>query len=125
MRDLAEARAVVAAARRLGRPVTLVNEPGAHAWLGPGYLLEMVRQAGADGRDAVAALDCGEDAGFAMLALRVGWRDLHLAGNADAVVRVSAMTGRAGGRFHAVLPDALTLAPGESADEALARWLVP
>lgn len=119
VRTLAEARRAVAVAQRLGRPVVLLTEPGAQAWHGPGYLLEMVRQAGA--RHAV--IDCGGDAGTAMLALRVGWRDLHLSGTADIVSRIAAMVGLAGGRFHAALPPALDLSAVGPVDEPLEQWL--
>lgn len=123
VRDPAEARQVVEVARRLGRPVLLLTEPGAHVWLGPPYLLEMMRQAGADG-DAIGALiDCGRDAGSAMQALRVGWRELHMTGNPDTVRRVAEMTAAAGGRFHECLPAALTLDGSVPVDERLERWL--
>ena len=44
---LEDARAAVAEARRCGEEILLVTAPGACARLGPAYLLEMVRQAGA------------------------------------------------------------------------------
>lgn len=101
---LAEARAAVAAARRQGQPLLLVTEPGACARLGPGYLLEMMCQAGCDGTTARALIDCGPDAGFAMLALRLGWKDIHLSGTPETTKRIAQMIEAAGARFHAVLP---------------------
>ena len=119
VRDRAEARRAVAAGRRLVRPLLLVTEPGAQGWLGPAYLLEMVRQAGA----ARALIDCGPDAGTAMLALRVGWKELHLTGSPANVVRLAEMTVAVGGRFHAALPEAFDLAAAGPVDEPLERWL--
>ncbi|MDA0218474.1 MAG: hypothetical protein O3B22_02655 [Proteobacteria bacterium] len=116
---LEQACAVVAAARRLRAEVILLTEPGAHAWHGPGYLLEMMVQAGAPR----AILDCGRDAGTAMLALRLGWRELHLGMERDGTARIVSMTCACGGRFHAVLPPALALHPGRPVDEPLAQWL--
>lgn len=119
VRTLGEARRAVAVARRLGCPVLLLTEPGAQAWHGPGYLLEMMRGAGA----ALALLDCGKDAGTAMLALRLGWRHLHLRGEPDIVARVAAMAAASGAQFHAGLPPALDLAAAWPVDEALEAWL--
>ncbi len=118
VRGLGEAHAAVEAARRRGSGVLLVTEPGACARLGPGYLLEMMRQAGLD-HDAVRALiDCGADAGYAMLALRVGWRDIHMAGPGETARRVAEMTEAAGGRFHAVLPEASGRGDGPPVDRS-------
>jgi len=119
VRTLEQARRGIAAADRLGGEVVLLTEPGAQAWHGPGYLLEMMTQAGA----LRAILDCGQDAGTAMLALRLGWSEIHLRGDPDRVGRIAAMTMAAGARFHACLPPALDLASAWPVDEALDRWL--
>jgi len=117
--SLAEARRALAAARRLGRDLLLVTAPDAHASLGPAYLLEMMRQAGA----GAATIDCGEEPGIAMLALRIGWRDIHLRGEPDGVERVAQMVRAAGGRFREALPAALDLAAAGPVDEAIGVWL--
>ncbi len=101
---LEEARAAVVQARRCDREILLVTGPGACARLGPGYLLEMMRQAGADTPCARALIDCGGDAGYAMLALRLGWRDIHLNGEPSIVARIADMTRACGGTFHHELP---------------------
>ena len=119
VRDLTEARRVLDLAAALGLEPLLVTERGAHAFLGPAYLLEMMRQAGA----RRALIDCGRDAGSAMLALRLGWRDLHLDGEPDTVRRLAQMTAAAGGRFHARLPPAFEPDAGRSADDRLRAWL--
>ncbi len=115
---LAVARATVAAAQDSDQTLLLVTEPGACARLGPGYLLEMVRQAGFDGETVGALIDCGADAGYAMLAIRVGWKDLHLTGTPDTVERIAQMTEAAGGRFHANLPPNLDKPAGLAVDQS-------
>ena len=64
----------------------------------------MVRQAGADGRLVRALIDCGPDAGYAMLALRLGWREVHVTGEPSAVAGIEDMTLASGGVFHRELP---------------------
>ncbi|MDE0045088.1 MAG: hypothetical protein OXU19_04400 [bacterium] len=94
----------MAKARRCNRAILLVTAPGACARLGPAYLLEMMRQAGADTPSLRALIDCGPDAGYAMLALRLGWRDIHLKGEPSIVARIADMTRTSGGTFHHELP---------------------
>ena len=101
---LEEARAAVEDAQRHDREILLVTAPGACARLGPAYLLEMVRQAGAGTPSVHALIDCGPDAGYAMLALRLGWRDIHLKGEPSIVARIADMTRTCGGTFHDELP---------------------
>jgi hypothetical protein len=113
-----EARAAVTAAQLQGQTLLLVTEPDACASLGPGYLLEMVRQAGLDGATAKALIDCGSDAGYAMLALRLGWKDVHLSGTPETVDRVAQMTEAAGGRFHVDLPSNLEKPAGLAVDQS-------
>ena len=101
---LEEARTAVVDARQCGQEILLVTAPGACARLGPGYLLEMMRQAGAGTPSVRALIDCGPDAGYAMLALRLGWRDIHLKGEPSIVARIADMTKACGGTFHHELP---------------------
>ena len=114
--SLDEARAAVASARHARVPTLLITEPGACARLGPAFLLEMVHQAGIDDDNIRALINCGPDAGYAMLALRVGWKDLHVTGRADTVRRIAEMTESAGGRFHSTLPR-----QSMAVDQSLAR----
>ena len=111
-----QAQSAVASGSALGMAVTLVTAAGACARLGPGYLLEAVHRAGRP----PALLDCGSDPGWAMLALRLGWRDLHLAGPSQAGERIAAMAAACGARFHPALPDAFDL---EADPAGLDAWL--
>ena len=103
---LDEARRVVDEARQRGLAILLVTEPGACARTGPGYLFEMMRQAGADGDRVRMLIDCGPDPGYAMLALRLGWREIHVTGEPPAVASIADMTRSLGGTFHHELPAA-------------------
>lgn len=101
---LDEARAVVGEARERNLPIMLVTGPGACARLGPGYLFEMMRQAGAEGEQVRMLIDCGPDPGYAMLALRLGWREIHFKAEPSIVARIADMTQSLGGTFHHQLP---------------------
>jgi hypothetical protein len=72
--DLATAEAAVAAAAAVGVPVALCSAPGAAAYLGAPLFREIVDRARAKfpDADAVAVLDCGRDAGYALAAWRCG-----------------------------------------------------
>ena len=122
--DLAEVRHVTVMVKRIAKPVLLVTETEACARLGPGFLLAMT---GGDGQrpDLVRALiDCGSDAGYAMLALRLGWREIHVTGAPESVVRIGEMTEAAGGRFHAILPVTFNFAESGPVDQRLEDWLI-
>ena len=102
---LDEALVVVDEARKRNHPILLVTEPGACARLGPGYLFEMMRQAGAGCKQVRMLIDCGPDPGYAMLALRLGWREIHLEAEPSIVARIADMTRSLGGTFHHELPE--------------------
>lgn len=119
VRTLDEARRVVAAARRLDRPVLLLTEAGAEAWHGPGYLKAMMDHAGA----VRAVLDCGDDPATAMLAIRLGWSEIHMTGPTETVERIAGMIVAVGGRFLDRLPESLDVGALGPVDEALERWI--
>jgi fructose/tagatose bisphosphate aldolase len=72
--DLAQARAALVAAAALEVPVALRSAPGAASYLGPAVFRAIIDAARAGGADAdvVAVMDCGQDAGRALSALRHG-----------------------------------------------------
>ncbi len=85
--DLAAARAALAAARESHTAITLQTAPGAAAYAGVGYLMAVIEQAGADKAEAV--IDCGEDAGLALAALRAGWKKLLFSGRRDVCAKLA------------------------------------
>src|SRR5256885_2135234 len=72
--SLAQAVAALSAAAEAGRPVILASAPDAGIYAGPGWFGAVLRAA----REAVPGaqfrplLDCGDDAGAAMAAIRAG-----------------------------------------------------
>src|SRR5262249_9090214 len=70
--SLAHATAAMSAETRAGRAVVLASAPGAGSYVGPGWFRELVATA----REAVpdagcsSLLDCGDDAGATLAALR-------------------------------------------------------
>jgi len=79
---LEHARAALAAALEADVAVTLRSAPGAAAYAGAGYLKAIADSAAKDQPKARATwvIDCGADAGTALGALRIGWKELRFSG---------------------------------------------
>ena len=71
---LADARAALAAAAETGAAVVIESAPGAGAFAGAAWFGEVVRLARAERPevDASSVLDCGDQAGAALGAIRAG-----------------------------------------------------
>src|SRR5437764_428071 len=99
--SLGHAVAALSAAAEAGRPVVLASPPDAGIYAGPGWFREVVRAA----RGAVPAarftaiLDCGEDAGAAMAAVRAGVDAIVFTGRADVAARLGDIAAQAGTRL--------------------------
>jgi hypothetical protein len=80
--SLAHALAALAAAQTLNRPVTVASAPGAALQVGPGWFKAVVDQARATYPDVAvtAILDCGDQPGAVMAALRIGLTHLRFEG---------------------------------------------
>jgi hypothetical protein len=117
--NAAHVRLVLDAAGRLDVAPVLLTPPGAAAYAGVAYLKALVGRA--PGLDAI--VDCGHEAGFAMAAIRAGWRDIHLAGDPDIVAKIDDMANRIGGRLHRTLPPALDLGGPDRPETRLDAWL--
>ena len=98
VRDWAETRAALETARSRGRAVFLCSPPGAAAWLGAGYWAALQTRARAEFSDVdfVLALDCGQNAGDAMAAIRAGVAVSLYRGAAPALARLRDMAAQAG-----------------------------
>ena len=118
--DLEQARAALEAARELGVAIELRSAPDAAAYAGVGYLKALGDLAGQELR-----IDCGEDAGLVMAALRTGCRRLAFSGRADLALRLADMAAQLGAEFrHEQTPPAcLDLAPDADAGPAVRAWL--
>ena len=89
--DLAQARAALQAAAELGVEIELCSAPGAAAYAGIGYLQALGQAAGRELR-----IDCGDDAGLVMAALRVGCRRLAFSGAPNVAAKLADMAAQVG-----------------------------
>lgn len=109
--DLDQARAALAAAAECGRPVTLRTAPGAAAYAGPAYLKRVTDSAlGAHpGSGSEAVIDCGDDPGVTLTALRLGWRRLLFDGHREAGAKLADMAAQMGAEVTRARPPGLDL----------------
>lgn len=82
-----------------GRDVTLVSASGSAAFAGVGFLHALERVLGHP-----VVIDCGDDAGLVMAALREGARDLLFTGQAAIADKLASMAHQLGGRLRCDLP---------------------
>ena len=89
--SLAHATAALKAAARAGRSVVLASAPGAGSYVGPGWFRELVAAA----REAVpeagcsSLLDCGDNRGAALAAIRSEVEGVVFTGRADVARRLA------------------------------------
>jgi hypothetical protein len=119
--DLEQARGALAAAVELGCTIRLRSAPGAAAYAGVGYLEALGKAAGHE-----ILIDCGDDPGVAMAALRAGCRRLAFSGAAATARRLGEMAEQAGATLvhERAAPDALELTPDDDAASACRSWLL-
>ncbi|MGI9419240.1 MAG: hypothetical protein ACR2RA_15530 [Geminicoccaceae bacterium] len=118
---LAQAKAALAAADDAGFAIQLRSAAGAATAAGVGYLRALGEAAGHE-----LLIDCGDDAGLVMAALRSGCRKLLFSGSEDERKRLGQMAERVGAVLvvSAALPDdRLALSPDDAAADALRTWL--
>lgn len=108
----------------VGQPVTLLSAPGAAVYAGCGWWRALVRhaQAGFPAVPVADILDCGDGAGQALAALRIGQRHLVLAPGAPGWDAVAAIAAEQGGSVLKTPPAALDLARRDAA-RRLHDWL--
>ena len=105
----AQAIAALTAAARAGRPVVLASAPGAGSYVGPGWFGALVRAA----REAVpdarfsTLLDCGDDVGAALAAIRSEVEGVVFTGRAEVARRLADIAHQHGVRFVTNRPSAL------------------
>ena len=89
--SLAHATAALKAAVQAGRPVVLASAPGAGSYVGPGWFRELIAAA----REAVpeascsSMLDCGDNRGATLAALRSEVEGVVFTGRADVARRLA------------------------------------
>ena len=92
--SLGHARAALAAAAACGKEVvTLASAPGAAQQAGPGWFKAVIEQASAAYPQVrvAAILDCSDQPGPAMAALRLGLKDLRFLGAAELREKLTGM----------------------------------
>jgi hypothetical protein len=114
--DVEQARAALAAAAEIGCALELRSAPGAAAYAGVGYLKALGDEVGHE-----LLIDCGDDAGLVMAALRTGCRRVAFSGSAELGRRVGDMAEQLGATL--VLepqpPDVVMLQPEDDAAAVL------
>jgi hypothetical protein len=113
---LDQARAALAAAAELGCALELRSAPGAAGYAGVGYLKALGDEVGHG-----LLIDCGEDAGLVMAALRTGCRRIAFSGRAELGRRLADMAEQRGAELvvetHA--PEVILLQPEDDAAAVL------
>jgi hypothetical protein len=114
--SLSDALAALAAAAARGVPVTLVSAPGAALQVGPSWFKAVIDRATErhPGVAVTAILDCGDEPGAVMAALRAGLRNLRFHGAQELRPKLAAMGAVLAGPPDAVL-DLLDLREPEAA----------
>lgn len=123
--SLEHARAALGAAAELGLPVTLASAPGAADTVGPAWFQEVVRLArtASPEVEAGAILDCGDQAGHVLAALRMGFGAVRFTGGKAVAAKLAAIAGELGAELVTGRLRALDLR-GEADPAAACRaWL--
>jgi hypothetical protein len=111
--SLLQATAVLRASARAGRPVVLVSAPNAGGYVGPGWfkaLAAAAREAVPDARCS-SLLDCGDNVGAALAAIRAEVEGVIFTGRPDVARRLADIAEQHGARLETKRPaDALGLA---------------
>jgi len=121
--SLDHARAALAAARDLKVPVTLASARGAGGYMGPLWFKALIETARADfpGVAVAAVLDCGDEAGTTLAALRHGLKRVRFTGDETALAPLREIARELGAEIETgAEPDALDLLD-EADPEAAAR----
>lgn len=119
------ARAAAAAAMSSGRPVRLRSAPGAGAYAGGPWfreILAIVRREYPDA-DIDGSLDCADQPGTALAALRHGMKLIRFRGRGKAKEKVRAIAATYGAVLEDDRGEALDLAGMDDPEAACRAWL--
>ena len=117
---LEQARAAIAAARDLGCEIQLRSAPGAAHYAGVGYLKALGDAAGHE-----LLIDCADDAGVVMAALRTGCRQLTFSGSAELAAKLADIAAQEGAtlRHETTPPETLSLEIDDDPERVLRQAL--
>ncbi len=123
--SLREASAALAAAASYRAEAVLISPPGAAAAMGVGYFRALVELAARERPQVpiAAVIDCGDDPGHALAALRMGFKRIVLGGHKGARARVAAIAAQYGARLVARPRRALDLLRVDDAEAACRAFL--
>jgi hypothetical protein len=104
--SLAQAVAALTAAVKVGRPIVVISPPGAGSYVGPGWFREVIAAARetVSGARCSALLDCGDDVGAALAAIRSEIEGVVFIGRADVARRLADIASQHGLRFLTARP---------------------
>jgi hypothetical protein len=122
--SLTHAVAALSAADKAGRPVVIASAPDAGIYAGAGWFGAVLRAAreAVPAAECTALLDCGDDAGAAMSAIRAGLEAIVFTGRADVAARLADIALQAGARLLTERPAvALDLGASFFADNDMLR----
>jgi hypothetical protein len=96
--SLTQARAAVAAAAALGMSVTLLSARGMAGFMGPMWFKALIDEANEThpGAAATAMLDCADEPGTVLAALRAGLKRVRFTGAADMRAKLEAIARQSG-----------------------------
>lgn len=119
------ARAALAAATRRDCPIVLYSAEGAAAYAGAAWFSAVVAAARSDYPTArcEAVLDCGDHAGLALAALRLGCRAIVLRGPAALRGKIAAIAKVRAARLVSGPKEALDLRHCPDPESAVMTWL--
>ncbi len=105
---LAHAIGALRAAARAGRPIILASAPEAGVYAGPGWFRALVEAARAAVREArfSAVLDCGDEPGAALAAIRAEIDCVRFIGRAEIARRLADIARQHGVRLETIRPGA-------------------
>lgn len=123
--DLAEAKAALAAAIDIGRPVVVWSAPEAAIYAGVGWFAAVERRARAANPEASArfVLDCGGRADLIQEAFREGIEETCFTGRASLAERLADIATKLRVKLHRRRPRALDLGETKDPGDACRRLL--
>jgi len=123
--SLAEARAAVAAAAELGVPVVLASAPDAAGYLGALWFRELIQMASAERPEVQvgALIDCGDQPGHVMAALRQGLKRIRFTGPKTTAETLGSLASQYGAEIITGALRAHDLIDQAKPETACRRWL--
>ena len=124
--SLEHACAALSAATRLSCPVILQSAPGGAGNLGAMVFIQVITQATRQYPQArfIAILDCADDAGLALNALRNGVKYISVDLDGQALMRISDIAQQSGAAVMEINPLALDLKDVNCSVTVISDWLM-